>query len=320
MIVWTRPSDEPGGVPLALLFGSDGTIQIDAYEDDRPLVLSSATIDIGLNIDDTAGGANHYVDGASATVGAGYEGLDNRVSYTFATVDHPDDPEKDVTVVVTATTQDGRTLRHRFLMDLLRVVPVPVIRETDLFNRRPRLADVRELGVEVGTPTDGTTTTLTDTRLIGLPSFKGGIVEIQEGTNEGLWREISAWAPLTGTATVATAWPAAIDTTSRYRIRRSWEPVIQEAWLEIRRRIRDFAWGLDLTDPTELREPHILMSLSYAYEAIAQDEDDMRVADEYRRRASDALNAIEVSLSAHDDDEPVAQQPMSVSVVNAGRR
>lgn len=323
MITFVRSDGEPGSVPLALLHGSDGTVQFDVYEDDQPLVASSATIDIGLVVDDdTPGNADHYVDGASMTVGAGPEGSNNRLTYTFASGSHPTDPEKDITVVLTVTTSDSRTVKHRTMLDLLFVVPQMTVREEDLFVRLPRLRDHRALGIEEGQASSGSTTTLVAAGLKQYPSgyYKGGEVEILDGANEGTWREITAHDGSTGTITVADAWPGAIQTSSRYRVRRSWEPLIVEAWVEIRRQTRRMGWGLyDVTDPQQLREPHMLLSIAYALEAMGS-ETEMAMSETYRKRYTTLLDDVEVNLSAPDTHQPSGAVSRASQVVEVGRR
>jgi len=71
-----------------------------------------------------------------------------------------------------------------------------------------------------GTATSGTTTTIVDaTNLTQADdAWNGGFVTVTAGTNYGLTRKVSDFANATGTLTVDTAFPAACDTTTQFRV------------------------------------------------------------------------------------------------------
>jgi hypothetical protein len=317
MITITRP-DEGQREWLDVLHEADAALVFDVYEDDRPLVLSAATISIFRSEGDV------YVAPAAATIAAGPEGINNRISYTWLAADHPDDPEERITGTLTITTTAGGTLKHRWLIDVLRVIPRKGVREEDLFVRQPRLRDERYLSIEEGIAESGSITTIVDERLGAYADgfYEGGEVEILNGTNAGQWREVTAFVRATRTLTVSPAFPAAIDDTSNYRLRRSWEPIIEAAWRQIRAKIRRMGWLLQITDAEQLREPTLLLAIALALEAMPAGPDDetWEIAQEYRRRATDALNEIQLDLSAEDDDEPVAIIEPGAAYVEVGRR
>jgi len=74
-----------------------------------------------------------------------------------------------------------------------------------------------EIGLDAGTATGGTSTTLEDTtKDWGTDQFVNAYIEITAGTGEGQVREIES--NTSDTITVATAWTTAPDETSEYRI------------------------------------------------------------------------------------------------------
>lgn len=74
-----------------------------------------------------------------------------------------------------------------------------------------------EIGLDQGTATGGTSTTLEDTaKDWGTDQFVDAYIEITAGTGEGQIRQISS--NTSDTITVATAWTTAPDSTSEYRV------------------------------------------------------------------------------------------------------
>ncbi len=75
------------------------------------------------------------------------------------------------------------------------------------------------INLRAGQADGGTETTLTDEELIEDPTaWAGATLRILGGANEGQERPVAGFDPVTGTVTVAPAFPAVIDTTSEYLI------------------------------------------------------------------------------------------------------
>jgi len=107
---------------------------------------------------------------------------------------------------------------------VLGLFPVPTLSILDLFEDGiQRLQFPRDWHeYYTGHPDSGSTTTLVDTNFTLLPReddyFKYGAIYVLDGTNEGEFREISAYSKSTGTFTVSTAFSSALDSTSYYLI------------------------------------------------------------------------------------------------------
>ncbi len=264
MSVTIMPTDRDSG-PVEVVRGVDHAFSFDVFKDDLPVaVTASPTITI------RKGGTKH-VNAASMTVTTGGDGAtNNRLTYTWALADHPGVPTDDIIVEVVGTTTASDPLQWRFRLDAVRWGVKMSITEDDLFVRFPPLRDMRNIGAEEGTADSGDTTSLIDAKLAGIADdyYKGGEVVIVDGTNQGEARTITAFSGATGDVTVSPAWPSAIDTTSVYRVTRSWRPLIVEAWAEIRLKLRDRGARSHLiVDAAELRVPHLLLAGAMAFQS-----------------------------------------------------
>lgn len=296
--------------PVEVLHGQDYTFDLLVSLDDRPLGLASGTITI------TKSGTK-YVNASAVTIGDGPEASSsNRITFVWAAAAHPADPVDGVTVVIDYAIAAGGTKRHRLVLDVVLVVPWHTVTEADLFLLAPELRDNRALGVEDGTATGGSTATLVDSRLTQFPDgyFDGGEVEILSGDNEGQFREIHKSVRSTGTVNLVADAPLdnAIVAGDEYRVRQSWGALVDEAWQELRGKLRTIRWGYyKLADPADLHRPLVWSAMAYAFEAIGT-EDSWKRADEYRARVAAWLTEEAVRVAPPTEDEASGVAPADV--------
>lgn len=297
------PKDRDGG-PVEVVRGVDHVFTIDVLEDDLPVALNNAVITI-------RNGGTKHVDAAAVTAIAGDDGATlSRLSYTWSSSDHPANPRADALVEITTTTTGGVPVHWRIRCDLVRWGVRMTLSEDDLFTHYPALRNDRMLGVEEGTADSGDATSIIDAKLKQYPDdfFNGGEVTIIAGANEGESRRVSDFARATGDITVDVDFPAVIDTTSRYRVRRSWHSLIVEAWDEIRRRLRDGGKRAHLiVDSTELRTPHMYLAAAHAFQANTAggvEGDDWMIGQELHRRYDHWFRTRAFTYDAGDDGEP----------------
>ena len=296
------PKDRDGG-PVEVVRTVNHVFTIDVLDDDLPVAVNNGVITI-------RNGGTKHVDGASVTAIAGVDGTTaSRLSYTWSSSDHPETPRADVLVELTTTTTGGVPVHWRIRCDLVRWGVRMALSEDDLFTHYPALRNDRMLGVEEGVADSGDTTSVIDAKLKQLPDdyFNGGEVTIIAGTNEGETRRVADFARGAGDLTVDVAFPSAIDTTSRYRVRRSWQPIIVEAWDEIRRRLRDGGRRAHLiVDATELRTPHLYLAAAHAFQANTAggvEGDDWMIGQELERRYDHWFRTRSFTYDVSDDGE-----------------
>ncbi len=125
------------------------------------------------------------------------------------------------------------------LFDVVRnILSIPITDE-DLYRELPSL---RKSTVQVsGTATAADTSSLTDTlkRKETDDYFKGGIIEILSGTGEGQSRDVTANVQSTGVISVSPDFETAPDTTSVYRIIRSYSTTIEQCFEKIEQMLYD---------------------------------------------------------------------------------
>jgi len=250
-------------------------------------------------------GTTIYVDDQAATVDGA-----NGFSYKFLVADHPPDPEEALISEWTITFGADEFI-FQAILDVVRTpLTVPIV-EDDLFLRFPMLRDSRRLGLEEGlADAASTVSTLVAVELQAYEDgfYLGGEVEIIEGTNISEWRDVTAFVGSTGTATVSPDFPAPIDATSRFRIRRSWQPVIAEAWSDIRQRIKDRGNRAALImNGQAFRRCLIYIAASMCFESLSQgDLDDpmTALAREYEKRGWELFDATRFLYDDSDRGDP----------------
>ena len=232
IITVRRQGDDYG--PLEIEFGSSWLFEWALDRERSDMAVASARVTIRK-------GSNVYVDDVAADVS------DNVVSFLWPAASQPDQPNSDILVEVTVTpvdTAERSLVAVREVVDLVRVpLTVPIV-EADLFNRYPLLRDARRLGLEEGEADPSSTAgTLVAAQLAIYESgfYVGGEVEIIEGPSAGEWRSVVEFTSTgsLGSAVIDPPFSTPLTEDSQFRIRQSWQPIIAEAWADIRKKVRD---------------------------------------------------------------------------------
>lgn len=203
------------------LKGKADTIRITVYENNRPVVPSSATItlykpggstlqaSVSASVNSTTGEMTYSLTSThTATLGLNY-----RAEWTYVV--------------------SGVTYYEDQLFDIVRSKLSIPITDDDLLNELTSLKDINEQ--MTGTATSGSTSTLVDTtnRKESDDYWTGGKIEILSGTGDKQIRDISDFVQSTSTITVTPNWTTTPDTTSVYKVIRGFSKKIIQAFDKI---------------------------------------------------------------------------------------
>ena len=205
-----------------------GTIRLTAYDKNRSLVPTSALITLYKQ-----DGSTVLQSQTSATV----DGTTGEMTYALTTT-HTADLGLNFKAVWQYVVS-GNTYYETQLFDVVRSILSIPITDDDLYAEIPSL---RKANVQAGgTATAGATGSLTDTarRKEADDYWKGGQIEIMAGTGSGQTRDITGNTQSTGVITVNPNWTTTPDTTSVYRVVKSWSVAIQQSFEKIEQMLYD---------------------------------------------------------------------------------
>lgn len=212
-----------------VLYAKTDTLRLTVYSLNRAIVPSSATITLYKQDGTTALQATVAVTAISATTG--------EMTYSLTTT-HTANLGLNYKAVW-AYVVSGVTYYETQLFDVVRSILSIPITDDDLYAELPSL---RKTNVQAsGTATAGATTTLTDTKARKEVDdyWKGGQIQILAGTGSGQTRDITTNIQSTGVITVDPAFTTTPDTTSTYRIIKSWSIAIQNNFEKIEQMLYD---------------------------------------------------------------------------------
>ena len=205
-----------------------GTIRITAYSNNRALIPSAATVTLyasgstsvlqaetAATVDATTGEMTYALTAVhTASYGINYKAV---WKYTVDTVDY-------------YATQ---------LFDVVNSILSIPITDDDLFNELEALRKVYKQAT--GTATAGAAGSLTDTLKRKEPDneWKGGILEVISGTGDGQSRDVTGNTQSTGVITVSPDFVTNPDTTSVYRIVKSFTKKIESGFEAIEQMLYD---------------------------------------------------------------------------------
>lgn len=197
-----------------------GTISLTVYSDNIALVPTSATVALYKN------------DGSvlQADTAATVNSTTGEMTYSL-TATHTADTGLNFKAAW-SYVYGAVTYYENQLFDVVKSILSIPITDNDLFDE---LDSLRKIANQAsGTATGGTTATLIDTKRKEDDNFwKGGTLEILSGTNVGQQRTITAFSQSTATMTVSPAFSGTIDTTSVYRVIRSFSNKIRQSFEKI---------------------------------------------------------------------------------------
>ena len=268
-----------------------GTIRLTTYDKNRSQVPSSALITIYEN------------DGATiiqAQTAATIEPTTGEMTFVI-----PGATCKTVDLNYKAVWQyvvSGVTYYETQLFDIvLNILSIPIT-DDDLFNELPSLKKTNFQAS--GTATAGSSTSLTDAKARKEPddNWKGGIIEIITGTGVGQQRDVTGSVQSAGTISVDPAWDVTPDTTSVYRVVKSFSTTIQQCFEKVEQMLYDRGKrDCLIMESSQIRVVLIYMVIYQIAIDLREEKDDRwgLLADDYQKRYEGAFNALTLD---YDDD------------------
>jgi len=203
------------------LIDQTGTIRITAYNKNRALIPTSAYITLYKPSGETL----------QARTAATVNNTTGEMTYSL-TATHTDNNDLNYKAVWEYVVS-GVTYFQNQLFDVVKSILAISIIDEDLYNE---LESIKKTNIQLtGTATSATTSTLVDTanRKEADDYWKGGEIEIISGTGIGQSRPITTFVQSTSTVSVSPNWVTTPDTTSVYRIVRSYYYKIEDSFEEI---------------------------------------------------------------------------------------
>lgn len=198
-----------------------GTIRLTAYDKNRAVVPSSALVTL------------YKPDGSNlqAQATASVDSTTGEMTYSLTTT-HTATHDLNYKAVWQYVVS-GNTYYETQLFDVVKSILSIPITDDDLY---AELDSLRKANVQAtGTATGATSSTFVDTskRKETDDSWKGGILEILSGTGLGQSRDVTGFTQSSSTFTVSPDWATTPDTTSTYRVVKSFSGKILQSFKKI---------------------------------------------------------------------------------------
>lgn len=209
------------------LYQKTDILRLTVYSSNREIVPSSATITLYKTDGNTVLQAN-----TSASIASSGE-----MTYTL-TAAHTATLGLNYKAVW-AYVVSGVTYYETQLFDVVRSILSIPITDDDLYAELPSL---RKANVQLsGTATSGAASSLTDTtkRKEVDDFWKGGVLEIISGTGSGQTRDVTGSAQSTGVISVSPSFTTTPDSTSVYRVIKSFTNIINQSFEKIEQMLYD---------------------------------------------------------------------------------
>lgn len=199
-----------------------GTIRLTIYQDNRPIVPTSAKVTLCK-----AGSTSELQAQADASV----DETTGEMTYSL-TATHTASHDTNYKAVW-EYVYNGSTYYETQLFDVVKSILSIPITDNDLYQELPSLRKKWEQ--RQGTAGSATSTTLVDTTKLKEADdyWTGGVIKIISGTGIGQQRDVTDFVQSTGTITVSPAWVTTPDTTSIYIVVRSFKETIEQGFDEI---------------------------------------------------------------------------------------
>lgn len=241
-----------------------GTIRLSVYDKNVEQIPASALITLYKT-----DGTSILQSQASATV----NGTTGEMTYTLTTTHTAD---KGVNFkAIWEYVISGVTYYETSLFDVvLSILSIPITDE-DLYKELPSLRKANYQ--QSGTATAGTSTSITDTARRKEPDdyWKGGILEIISGTGVNQSRTISTNVQSSGVISVSLAFTTTPDSTSVYRVIKSFSNMIEQSFEKIEQLLYNKGRRPDLIiESSQIRLPMIYMALATIAIDLSDEVDD----------------------------------------------
>ena len=273
------------------LINQTDTIRLTVVQDNRGVIPSSATIVL------------QKPNGSELQESVAVTAIDSTTGeMTFdLTTTHTVDKDLDYiaiwSYVVGSTTHIERQLWDVVISRL----SIPIT-DNDLFSELDSLR--RTNAQEVGTATSGAVGALTDTSRKEADDFwTGGIVQILEGTGQGQKRSVSDFVQSTGVISVSPDFTTAPDSTSVYRVVKSYTNKIITSFEKFEQFLYDHGRRHELImESSQIRLPLIYLTVHFIALDLRQNIDDKwdLLAKDYWAKFQDSFSNLKLS---YDKDE-----------------
>lgn len=288
-----------------------GTIRLTIYDNNRPLIPSSAKITLYK----PAGSDLQAQDTATVDADTG------EMTYTLTTT-HTADKGLNFKAVW-EYVYNGITYYETQLFDVVKSILSIPITDEDLYDELESLHEANKQ--QTGTATAATASTLVDTtrRKEDDDYWKGGIVEIVAGTGLGQRRDITGFTSSTSTIAVTPNWATTPDTTSVYRVVKSFTNKIKSSFEKIEGMLYNKGKRHELIlESSQIKMALIYLTIHFIALDLMDNADDYwtRIADIYWKKFENEFSSMHLE---YDEDESGAiddeEKQASVNEVRIGR-
>lgn len=261
------------------------------YEDNRPIVPTSAKITL----------YNSSGSEIQAQAAATIDSTTGEMTYSLTTT-HTADHDLNYKAVW-EYVYNGTTYYETQLFDVVKSILAIPITDDDMYEE---LESLRKNNQQAqGTATAGATGSLTDTskRNEADDYWKGGVIEILAGTGAGQARDVTGFTQSTSVITVTPNWTTTPDTTSVYRIVKSYSNKISQCFEELENMIYNKGMRDALIlESSQIKYPLLYLTLHKICQDISDDENDKwdRLAKTYWDKFNTAFNNMKIE---YDEDE-----------------
>ncbi len=276
----------------SFLLGITDTIRLTVYDNNRPIVPSSATITLYEAGSTTELQASVAVTAIDATTG--------EMTYTLTTT-HTASVGLNYKAIW-AYVVSGITYYQTQLFDVVKSKLAIPITDDDLYNE---LEALRKGNYQASaTATAGAAGTITDTKRREENNFwKGGTIDILSGTGIGQKRDITAFVQSTGVFSITSNWTTNPDNTSVYLVVKSFSKKIQSAFDAICTMLYDKGKRHELIlESSQIEKPMIYLTIHMIALDLMDEEGDKwdRIAKIYQEKFDKSFNNMKLD---YDEDE-----------------
>lgn len=294
------------------LKGKPGTLKLTIYENNRPLIPTSANVTLY-----TPNGAVLQAETAVTAI----NGTNGEMTYSLTTT-HTADNDLNYKAEF-AYVYSGTTYYEKVLFDVVKsILSIPIVDE-DLFDELDSLRDIAKQAT--GTATGGTLGTLIDTtRRKEADSFwKGGVLKIISGVGANQERDITGFTQSSSTFDVYPNFVTLPDTTSVYHVIKSFTNKIKNCFDKLETMIANKGKRADLIlESSQIAIPLKYLTIHFICLDLIQEESDRWsiLAGQYWDKFKEAFSTMAVE---YDSDESGAvdseEEQRGISSLEIGR-
>lgn len=284
-----------------------GTIKLSIYSNNRPIIPTSGYVTLYKS------SGTELLARTAATVDA----TTGEMTYELTTA-HTATCDLNYKAVWEYVT-GGATYYENQLFDVVKsVLSIPII-DDDLYNELDSLRKANRQST--GTATSGSSSTLADTKRKEEDNYwKGGTIDILSGTGVGQMSNVTAFLQSTGSFTVNPEWVTTPDTTSVYRVVKSFSLKIRQTF----EKLEEMLYGMGkrshlIIESSQIKIPLLYLTIHFICLDIMDEGDDKwdRLSKTYWEKFEKAFSGMRVEYDSSETgfiegDEEEQQSPTEV--------